>query len=165
VVLRSFRSLHDTLEPARETLKGYKLADVEVWLNGERIVAKLKIPLVATDRKKRGRWNGREMNETPMDRVRFEIKRALEEQGYAVTPEEDRKSWGDKRTKAFARHKYDYHTEQHLIALRAEAAGAKPRTADRRRINSAIRAAEAAGEVVQPKLKTIKPKIVIRGYK
>jgi hypothetical protein len=165
IVLRSFRSLHDTLQPAADALKGYKLADVEVWYNGERIVAKMKVPLAATGRTKRGRWTGREVGETPMDRIRFEVKRALEEQGFAVTPEGDRRAWGDKRTKAFARDRYDHATEAKLTGLREKRTTTRAGSKKRKELDLAIAAAEAGGTVVRPRVRTIKPKIVIRGYK
>lgn len=141
IVLRSFKSLHRSLLPAEDELATFKAVDVEVWYNGEKIVAVAKMPLRRTGiKKKRRAWgrktkdgkpyHGPAVNMTAMEIVRQRIKRALEEQGYAITSKATRLHHGDKRTRALAEDKLS-----------------------------------ESGAVVRRGLKTIKPKIVIRGYK
>lgn len=164
IVLRSFKSVHRTLQPVEAALGTYKLVDVEVWYRGERIVALAKIPLRKTRRKVTKRWTHREANETPLGRVRMEIKRALENLGYAVTSRDVRIHYGDKRTRAYAVPKYDPETEVRLDNLKARLRKTRKRS-ERTAIERDMSDARAAGTVEREGLKTIKPKIIIRGYK
>jgi hypothetical protein len=164
IVLRSFKSTHASLRPAADRLAGYRFVDVEVWYRGEKIVSRSKIPLIGTDRKKYTRWTHRHANETAFDRVRLEIKRGLEEQGFAITSKAVRMERGDKRTRAYARDRYDAGTEARIVYLRSLfKRGMKP--SERRSIEARIADAMREGTVERPGATTIKPKIIIRGYR
>jgi len=140
LILRSFKSLHRTLLPVEKELSKYKLVDVEIDYGGERIVRIAKLPLRRTgEKKKRRSWgrrtvdgrpfHGPSVNMSAMEIIRKHVKRALEEQGFAITSKETRARTGDKRTRTLAVDKKD-----------------------------------ERGRVVRKGLKTIKPRIVIRGY-